>query len=80
MVPTWYDITEETFVASLSFANVKPCTKSNNTQCVCYSITNDDIEIVVTYAEEDKTCRKNNAAHLLQAIEDALLDMRTLLE
>ncbi len=79
-------ITDSYFVNSV----LKGLSKTGNTAVigpsdhvsynVCYGITNDDIEIVVTYAEEDKTCRKNNAAHLLQAIEDALLDMRTLLE
>lgn len=44
---------------------------------VCYNPMNDHINFAVS---SFNTCEETNAAHLAQAIGDALLDMRTLLE
>uniref|UniRef100_A0A3P8SZC2 Carnitine O-acetyltransferase a n=1 Tax=Amphiprion percula TaxID=161767 RepID=A0A3P8SZC2_AMPPE len=43
---------------------------------MCYSLTNVDITFVVTAYH---TCKENNAAQLIQVLENALLDMRALL-
>ncbi|GAA6227194.1 carnitine O-acetyltransferase-like isoform X1 [Lates japonicus] len=43
---------------------------------VCYNPMNDHINFAVS---SFNTCEETNAAHLAQAVEDALLDMRTLL-
>uniref|UniRef100_A0A4W6F6N0 Carnitine O-acetyltransferase a n=1 Tax=Lates calcarifer TaxID=8187 RepID=A0A4W6F6N0_LATCA len=43
---------------------------------VCYNPMNDHINFAVS---SFNTCAETNAAHLAQAVEDALLDMRTLL-
>uniref|UniRef100_A0A8C3ARM1 Carnitine O-acetyltransferase n=1 Tax=Cyclopterus lumpus TaxID=8103 RepID=A0A8C3ARM1_CYCLU len=44
---------------------------------VCYNPMNDHINFAVS---SFNTCKDTNAAHLAQAVEGALLDMRTLLE
>lgn len=44
---------------------------------VCYNPMNDHINFAVS---SFNACEETNAAHLAQAIEDALMDMRTLLE
>ncbi|XP_029301086.1 carnitine O-acetyltransferase [Cottoperca gobio] len=44
---------------------------------VCYNPMNDHINFAVSAFN---TCKETNAAHLAQAVEGALLDMRTLLE
>ncbi|XP_070706756.1 carnitine O-acetyltransferase [Pempheris klunzingeri] len=49
----------------------------NNGFGVCYNPMNDHINFAVS---SFNTCEETNAAHLAQAIESALLDMRTLLE
>ncbi|XP_045918898.1 carnitine O-acetyltransferase-like [Micropterus dolomieu] len=47
---------------------------------VYYSIKNDHIYLMVSTFEASNTCKETNAVHLIQAMEDALLDMKTLLE
>ncbi|GLD61479.1 carnitine O-acetyltransferase-like protein [Lates japonicus] len=54
--------------------------KKPGTYCVCYSIMNDHINFMVSRIDDSNICKENNAARLIQALEDALLDMRTLLE
>ena len=44
---------------------------------VCYNPMNDHINIAVS---SFNTCKETNAARLTKAVENALLDMRTLLE
>lgn len=44
---------------------------------VCYNPMNDHINFAVS---SFNTCKETNAARLTQAVEDALLDMRTLLD
>lgn len=44
---------------------------------VCYNPMNDHINFAVS---SFNTCKETNVVHLAQAIMDALLDMRTLLE
>lgn len=44
---------------------------------VCYNPMNDHINFAVS---SFNTCEETNAAHLTRAMEDALLDMKTLLE
>ncbi|GLD48548.1 carnitine O-acetyltransferase-like protein [Lates japonicus] len=47
---------------------------------VCYCVMNDHINIMVSRFKDSNTCKENNTPHLIQALEDALLDMRKLLE
>ncbi|XP_045918757.1 carnitine O-acetyltransferase-like isoform X2 [Micropterus dolomieu] len=49
------------------------------TYCMYYSIMDDHIYIIVTTLEASNTCKETDAAHLIQAMEDAMLDMKTLL-
>lgn len=44
---------------------------------VCYNPMNDHINFAISAFN---ACEETNAAHLAQAVQDALLDMRTLLE
>lgn len=44
---------------------------------LCYNPMNDHINFAVS---SFNTCEETNAAHLAQAMEDSLLDMKTLLE
>lgn len=44
---------------------------------VCYNPMNDHINFAISAFN---TCEETNAAHLAQAVQDALLDMSTLLE
>ncbi|KAM7370232.1 hypothetical protein PAMP_011503 [Pampus punctatissimus] len=53
------------------------CTELQNGYDLSYIIHNDDIVFFVTAFN---SCRETNAAHLIQTLEDAMLDMRTLLE
>ncbi|XP_045892952.1 carnitine O-acetyltransferase-like [Micropterus dolomieu] len=47
---------------------------------VTYSIMDDHIDFMVSTFETSDTCKETNAPLLLQALQDALLDMRTLLD
>ncbi|XP_038560892.1 carnitine O-acetyltransferase-like [Micropterus salmoides] len=47
---------------------------------VTYSIMDDHIDFMVSTFETSDTCKETNAPLLLQALKDALLDMRTLLD
>lgn len=47
---------------------------------VSYSIMDSHIDCTVSCLEASKTHKKLNPAHLIRALEDALLDMRTILD
>lgn len=47
---------------------------------VSYSIMDNHIDCTVSCLEASKTHKEINPTHLIQGMEDALLDMRTLLE
>ncbi|XP_071342918.1 carnitine O-acetyltransferase-like [Trachinotus anak] len=47
---------------------------------VCYSVLSDHISLIVSRFEPPNTCNEKNVEHLIKAIMDALLDMRTMLE
>lgn len=47
---------------------------------VSYSIMDNHIDCTVSCSEASKTHKEINPTYLIQGIEDALLDMRTLLE
>nr|XP_046235390.1 carnitine O-acetyltransferase-like isoform X2 [Scatophagus argus] len=47
---------------------------------VCYGIKNNHIDFIVSHFEASETSRENKAAPLVRAVEEALLDMKTLLE
>ncbi|XP_040895572.1 carnitine O-acetyltransferase-like [Toxotes jaculatrix] len=50
---------------------------------VCYSVLSDHISLIVSRLEPSNTCKENNAKnveHLIQAMVNALLDMRSMLE
>ncbi|XP_068176527.1 carnitine O-acetyltransferase-like [Antennarius striatus] len=51
-----------------------------NAYSMCYSTFNEQFNFTVFYLHGSKTCTNNKAANLLRAVEDAMLDMRTLLE
>ncbi|KAM7390865.1 hypothetical protein PAMA_008859 [Pampus argenteus] len=53
------------------------CADVHNGYDVSYGIHNDEIIFFVTAFN---SCKETNAAHLIQTLEDAMLDMRTLLE
>ncbi|XP_042252137.1 carnitine O-acetyltransferase-like isoform X2 [Thunnus maccoyii] len=53
------------------------CVDKPNGYDLSYTFMNDRINFVATAI---KSCKETNAAHLIQALEDTLLDMRTLLE
>ncbi|XP_044190332.1 carnitine O-acetyltransferase-like [Thunnus albacares] len=53
------------------------CVEKPNGYDLSYGFMNDRINFVATAIN---SCKETNAAHLIQALEDALLDMRTLLE
>jgi len=44
---------------------------------LCYNPMNDHINFAVS---SFNSCKETNAAHLAQAVEDALMDMRAVLE
>ncbi len=46
---------------------------------VCYNIKNDHVDFIVSRLEASGT-RAGRAEHMYQAVREALLDMRTLLE
>ncbi|CAK6983615.1 carnitine O-acetyltransferase-like, partial [Scomber scombrus] len=48
-----------------------------NGYSVCYSVTSNYVGFVVTALN---SCKETSATQLIQSIENALLDMRTLLE
>uniref|UniRef100_A0A3B4XG44 Carnitine O-acetyltransferase a n=1 Tax=Seriola lalandi dorsalis TaxID=1841481 RepID=A0A3B4XG44_SERLL len=47
---------------------------------VCYSVLSDRISLIVSRFEPPNTCKVKNAECLIEAMVDALLDMRTMLE
>uniref|UniRef100_A0A3B4V5R3 Carnitine O-acetyltransferase a n=1 Tax=Seriola dumerili TaxID=41447 RepID=A0A3B4V5R3_SERDU len=47
---------------------------------VCYSVLSDRISLIVSRFEPPNTCKEKNAECLIEAMVDALLDMRTMLE
>ncbi|XP_068175837.1 carnitine O-acetyltransferase-like [Antennarius striatus] len=54
--------------------------EKNNAYSICYGIANEHVDITVFYLHDSKTCTENRATNLFRGMEDAMLDMKTLLE